>query len=159
MRQPEDSRTLEMPGLGEIGQQNRQGGGMDDTRRGRGRRPGQRIGAYMGALKLGMGSERMQNRVKTGKTQAEFAALCGISERTLRTWESTGHVSIGNAALIWRHIKALNDPRPSDHPTRRAVKYRCPMTGSTWSGRGLMPAWLKVELHTKGRHLQEFATT
>lgn len=31
-------------------------------------------------------------------------------------------------------------------PTARAVKYRCPATGMTWTGKGLQPAWLKAAL-------------
>lgn len=38
------------------------------------------------------------------------------------------------------------------------VKYRCPLTGSTWTGRGLQPTWLKVALG-RGQHLADFETT
>lgn len=38
------------------------------------------------------------------------------------------------------------------------VRYRCPMTGSTWSGRGLQPMWLKVAL-ADGKRLADFDTT
>ncbi|MBN8493416.1 MAG: ParB/RepB/Spo0J family partition protein [Burkholderiales bacterium] len=41
-------------------------------------------------------------------------------------------------------------------PTQPAVRYRCPATGSTWSGRGLQPAWLKVAL-ADGKTLSDFA--
>lgn len=37
------------------------------------------------------------------------------------------------------------------------VAYRCPDTGSTWSGRGLQPRWLKVAL-ADGKTLADFAT-
>lgn len=36
------------------------------------------------------------------------------------------------------------------------VKYRNPMTGETWSGRGLQPKWLKVAL-ADGKTLADFA--
>ena len=36
------------------------------------------------------------------------------------------------------------------------VKYRDPMTGSTWSGRGLQPKWLKVALNEGGKKLTDF---
>jgi hypothetical protein len=39
--------------------------------------------------------------------------------------------------------------------TKSTIKYRDPMTGSTWSGRGLQPKWLKVALEG-GRKLSEF---
>ena len=38
-----------------------------------------------------------------------------------------------------------------------AARYRCPLTGSTWSGRGLQPAWLKAAL-ANGQRLQDFDT-
>ena len=40
------------------------------------------------------------------------------------------------------------------HRRLRAVKYRCPATGSTWSGRGLQPAWVKAAL-ANGRSLAD----
>lgn len=39
---------------------------------------------------------------------------------------------------------------------RMPAKYRCAATGSTWSGRGLKPTWLRVALDS-GRALSEFA--
>lgn len=36
-----------------------------------------------------------------------------------------------------------------------AAKYRDAATGSTWSGRGLQPKWLKAAI-TSGRKLQDF---
>lgn len=124
---------------------------LEQQHPGRGRKPGQRCGAYQGAVKLG--SDNMRARAKTGKTQAEFAALCGISERTLRTWEATGEVSIATGRCIARALVGLM----MDARQRRAVKYRDSYTGATWAGRGVMPAWLKAEL-AKGRRLSEFST-
>lgn len=37
-----------------------------------------------------------------------------------------------------------------------AAKFRDAATGSTWSGRGLQPKWLKAAI-TSGRKLQDFA--
>lgn len=42
--------------------------------------------------------------------------------------------------------------RPAKAP---AVRYRCPATGSTWSGRGLKPVWLRVALE-QGAKLADF---
>jgi ParB/RepB/Spo0J family partition protein len=39
--------------------------------------------------------------------------------------------------------------------TASAVKYRYALTGETWTGRGLQPAWLKAQLGM-GRHLDDF---
>jgi hypothetical protein len=47
-------------------------------------------------------------------------------------------------------------PAASRPPKRMAAKYRCEMTGSTWSGRGLMPIWLKVALKDPGRKLDDY---
>ena len=38
---------------------------------------------------------------------------------------------------------------------RTPAKFRCPDTGSTWSGRGLKPAWLRVALE-RGKSLSDF---
>lgn len=42
-------------------------------------------------------------------------------------------------------------------PQRQRIpaKYRCPMTGSTWSGRGLKPTWLRIALDS-GKPLSDF---
>lgn len=119
----------------------------------RGRRPGQRCGPYQGAGRADSGN--MTARIKTGKTQAEFAALCGISERTLRTWEKTGNVATTTGAVILAKLRELGGCQSA---LRRPVKFRDPMTGSTWSGRGQMPIWLRVALHAKGRSLADFQT-
>lgn len=37
----------------------------------------------------------------------------------------------------------------------RGVRYRCPLTLSTWSGKGLQPAWLKAAL-ASGKKLSDF---
>ena len=42
-------------------------------------------------------------------------------------------------------------------PQRQRIpaRYRCPMTGSTWSGRGLKPTWLRIALDS-GKPLSDF---
>lgn len=126
---------------------------LPEAAKGRGRKPGQRVGAYKGAVKIGCDNHR--DRAATGKSQAEFAALCGISERTLRTWERGEPVSTATEHAIRSKLDLLT-PRHRQQP--RPVKFRCPLTGSTWSGRGLMPVWLRVALQAKGRRLDDFAT-
>jgi len=54
--------------------------------------------------------------------------------------------------------KATAKPANKAKPGKPAVRYRDPATGSTWSGRGLQPAWLKAAL-ASGRSLAEFDTT
>jgi hypothetical protein len=50
-----------------------------------------------------------------------------------------------------------NEEAPSTKPARlgTVAKYRDSMTGSTWSGRGLKPTWLRVAL-ANGHQLAEF---
>lgn len=43
-------------------------------------------------------------------------------------------------------------------PSKVAPKYRDPVTGSTWTGRGLKPKWLVAALET-GKSIEEFAIT
>lgn len=114
---------------------------------GRGRKPGQRVGAYKGAVKIGCDNHR--DRAATGKSQAEFAALCGISERTLRTWERGDPVSLASDRAICAALASFK-PAP-----RRPVRYYDQHTGQSWSGKGLMPAWMRAELG-KGRRLADF---
>ena len=145
MKQPEDVFTVDW--CGETGK----GGGMAESWFGGPGAERRKRGAYAGAVKLG--SENMRCRARTGKSQAEFAALCGISERTLRTWEASGNVSTRIGIAIVAKLRELGAyPGPHKQP----IKYRCDMTGSTWSGRGQMPVWLQVTLRRTGRPLTDF---
>ena len=47
-------------------------------------------------------------------------------------------------------------PARSRKGAKVAAKYRDPTTGTTWSGRGLQPNWLKAAL-ADGRKLSDFA--
>lgn len=145
MKQPEDAATLDWVGPAvETGKPDRR---FEGPPSGRGRKAGQRCGPYQGAWKIG--SDNMRFRIKTGKTQAEFAALCGISERTLRTWERGDPISNLTARAIAMAINAAGN-------RRAAEKYRDSYTGATWSGRGQKPAWVRARLDA-GRSLAEFA--
>jgi len=46
---------------------------------------------------------------------------------------------------------------PARPAGKTPVKYRNPMTGETWSGRGLMPKWLKARM-AEGHKLDEYLT-
>ncbi len=69
-------------------------------------------------------------------------------------------------ALMGEHGLTLADlggkpPAPAvASPARKGrkvpAKYRDPQTGTTWSGRGLQPKWLKAAL-ASGRKLSDFA--
>ena len=60
------------------------------------------------------------------------------------------------------HLGAMQQGEPADGKPKSkkaaSVKYRCPQTGNTWSGRGLMPKWLRANME-QGRQLAEFAAT
>jgi ParB/RepB/Spo0J family partition protein len=51
----------------------------------------------------------------------------------------------------FEHLKPAAAPKTNRPP----VKYRCPMTGQTWTGRGLQPTWLKAAL-ARGGTLADF---
>jgi DNA-binding protein H-NS len=52
--------------------------------------------------------------------------------------------------------KAPAQPPGTRKGAKVAAKYRDPETGTTWSGRGLQPKWLKAALDS-GRKLSDFA--
>jgi ParB/RepB/Spo0J family partition protein len=51
--------------------------------------------------------------------------------------------------------KAAPAPKTTKPAGDRGVKYRCTITGATWSGRGLQPAWLRAGL-AKGKTLADY---
>lgn len=54
--------------------------------------------------------------------------------------------------------REANPKEQAPQPTETEVKYRCPQTGSTWTGRGKKPRW--VELYEEsGQHLDALLTT
>lgn len=110
-------------------------------------------GAYAGAVKIGSPHHALRARTQLG--QAEFAQLAGVSERTVRTWDAGGKVSAATHAAIVAALARCGVFYPGAGRPGRAVRYRCPETGATWSGRGLKPAWLRLALD-RGRRLAEF---
>jgi DNA-binding protein H-NS len=51
--------------------------------------------------------------------------------------------------------RAAEDARPAAGKVPRGVKYMCPFTLATWSGKGLQPRWLKTAL-ADGKRLTDF---
>lgn len=80
-------------------------------------------------------------RVESPANAARKAKAKGQPEHTPET-ALAGAVKKAQAAAKRTELK----------PT---VRYRCPATGSTWSGRGLKPAWLKAAL-ASGKTLADF---
>lgn len=143
MKQAEDRRTPDLPGI--------------ETGNGGGRMPDAPVtprGAYKGAVKIGCRGHEL--RARTGLSQAEFCQRAGVSERSLRTWEAAQHPASEapkcHAAIV-ACLARLGVTYAQQN--RQPVRYRCKMTGSTWSGRGLMPVWLRVALDD-GKKLADF---
>lgn len=161
MKQAEDTRTGELPGLSPSETGN--GGGrmlsLADLVRQRNELADktarmQPRGAYRGAVKIGCHGHAM--RASTGLSQAEFARRAGVSERSLRTWEAARdpakeapkcHAAIVAALAALGVAYAL--------PEARQVAYRHPLSGDTWSGRGRMPVWMRRTLEAGCYSLDE----
>lgn len=157
MKQAEDRATLDWVG-GETGN----GGGMQygDLLRRRAQLEAKltgtmQRGAYRGAVKIGCVGHSL--RARTGLSQTEFARRAGVSERSLRTWEAAQDPAAEapkvHAAIV-AALAALGVTYAIPNQWR-AVRYRDPLTGDTWSGRGLQPAWLRAKLQA-GARLADF---
>lgn len=82
----------------------------------------------------------------------DAAAIEVKAEETKRlNPEGTAPVLDATDAFVASASAAATQPKS-------AIKYRNAMTGETWSGRGLMPKWLKVRLE-EGHTLADFDTT
>jgi len=53
-------------------------------------------------------------------------------------------------------VAKTSSPRASTSGRKVAAKYRDPVTGQTWTGRGLKPKWLSAALEA-GKQLNDFA--
>lgn len=73
-------------------------------------------------------------------------------ERVAKPKKSAKPATTPETALA-QAMKAAKPAKPGKGP---AIKYRCPATLQTWTGRGLMPKWLKVATSLGGRTLDEF---
>lgn len=149
MKQPEDTRTADWVG-GETGNRLSLAGLLaqrdklaDKIKRSKPR------GAYAGAVKIG--ADNQAQRARTKLSQAEFAKLAGVSERTLRTWERGDEVSYRSKVAILSALANIGQARKPARP----VRYYDSHTGQSWTGRGLMPRWLRAEMD-KGRRLADF---
>lgn len=59
--------------------------------------------------------------------------------------------------LTMADISARGPAGRSKPPAKVAPKYRDPATGSTWSGRGLQPKWLRAALADGKKKISDFA--
>jgi len=85
-------------------------------------------------------SVREQQRVTRKTTPDKTAAARKMAKAGQLTPETALAQAIGKA-----QAKATADAKPRQ-PLKAPVKYRCPATGSTWSGRGLRPRWITAAL-------------
>lgn len=90
---------------------------------------------------------KAQARELQRKTPDKAAA----KRATQRAGAAEGYTAIADAFKRAKAQPAAKAARPN------AARYRCPDTGSTWSGRGLRPAWLRAKL-AAGAHLADFDT-
>ena len=101
-----------------------------------------------------------------GLSAKELEAL--IAKATQRKEKLESRTSVAEvrrmlAALAKEHGYSLEEvfgdgPRPASAAkgTKVAAKYRHPVTGETWSGRGKPPKWLAAEMD-KGKKASDFA--
>ncbi|MCK6401281.1 MAG: H-NS histone family protein [Sphaerotilus natans subsp. sulfidivorans] len=97
----------------------------------------------------------------------ELAQRCADAERRGRVIAQqqggSGRYAAGLVELTGSAIEsgpvaeAYKRGYTSGQRVRPAVRYRCPETGQTWTGRGLPPKWI-VAARDAGRDLAEFAT-
>lgn len=96
----------------------------------------------------------------------ELAQRCADAERRGRVVAQqggSGRYAAGRLELTGSAIEsgpvaeAYKRGYTSGQRTRPPVRYRCPETGQTWSGRGLAPRWI-TDARSQGRDLNEFAT-
>lgn len=96
----------------------------------------------------------------------ELAQRCADAERRGRVVAQqggSGRYAAGLLELTGSAIEsgpvaeAYKRGYTSGQRTRPPVRYRCPETGQTWSGRGLAPRWI-TDARSQGRDLNEFAT-
>ncbi|MEY2655983.1 MAG: hypothetical protein RLZZ524_3011 [Pseudomonadota bacterium] len=92
-------------------------------------------------------------KVETAGDEAE-PAPAPTEEKSLPLWPMPGQQAQSPDEDGDDEEAAPASIRP---PKRLPAKYRDELTGSTWSGRGLMPTWLKVALsNDPGRKLDDF---
>ena len=160
MKQAEDTRTGELPGLSPYETGNT-GGGLTLAEVFRQRDElAAKIhalmprGAYRGAVKIGCHAHAL--RARSGLSQAELARRAGVSERSVRSWDAARDPA-RECPKVHGAIVAVLAQRGETYalPKQRQLRYRNAATGETWTGRGLQPAWLRVAL-ASGRRLADF---
>lgn len=99
------------------------------------------------------GSDELARRCADAERRGRVVAQQGGSGRY-----AAGLVELTGSAIESGPVaEAYKRGYTSGQRTRPPVRYRCPETGQTWSGRGLAPRWI-VAARDAGKDLNEFAT-
>ena len=134
-------------------------------------------GGRIGATRTEFREERMhdkelspsQRRAQALAEARRLARLHGLVFDELKhlepkgpsQWERDRQVVLGKVQQLvdfWTilpHELGREVPRARKDASPVAPKYRHPVTGDTWSGRGPQPQWLKTALTTEGYRVRE----
>jgi len=121
------------------------------------------VDAHSGEVLIGGEPLKVGDRARVRKTATGRKTAKDGREGTIHSVGDDGRV-----LLKWGdkpHERGVYEPAELEPVAEReagalkpTVKYRCPLTGSTWSGRGLQPAWVKAAL-ANGKKLDELLAT
>lgn len=89
--------------------------------------------------------EALERQIREAQTKAKVDAIAKVRE-------VMDQYGLSTADLV-AAPKRMNGVKPG---AKVAPKYRDPVTGSTWTGRGLKPKWLASAL-SAGKSLDDFA--
>jgi DNA-binding protein H-NS len=95
-------------------------------------------------------TEEVQERMKAELEQLKAPAPAPAAKKAAAKKPAKGKDA--TEAFVEAHAK------PKAGALKPTVKYRDPATGSTWSGRGLQPAWVKAAL-ADGKTLHDLLAT
>jgi len=92
----------------------------------------------------------LEQEIAVARREARSGAIAQI--KSLMSEHGLTLADLGGKAPASAPLKRKRSGKGSKVP----AKYRDPATGTTWSGRGLQPKWLKAAL-ASGRKLSDFA--
>lgn len=93
----------------------------------------------------------LEKRIAAAQNQERTAAIAHIKH--LMSQHGLTLSDLGGKAAHAKAAPAKAGPRKG---SKVPVKYRDPVSGNAWSGRGLQPKWLRAAL-AEGRQLSDFA--
>jgi DNA-binding protein H-NS len=93
----------------------------------------------------------LEKRIAEAQNQERADAIAQVKQ--LMAQHGLTLADLGGKAAMSRTKASKSDSRKGG---KVPVKYRDPVSGNAWSGRGLQPKWLQAAL-AQGRQLGEFA--